>query len=141
VTIEDQRLNLLHEKLTEQIIGEFYQVATELGHGFLESTYETAMTLALRGLGLRVERQIPISVYFRGQVIGKYRADMVVESSVIVELQAGQRIDASHEAQLINHLKATELEVGLLMNFGPRPTFKRRVFANARKVPTVELSD
>jgi GxxExxY protein len=141
VTIEDQRIGLLHEKLTEQIIGEFYQIAAELGHGFLESTYEAAMTIALRGLGLRVERQVPITVYFRGQVIGRYKADMLVESAVIVELQAGQGIDAAHEAQIINHLKATELEVGLVMNFGPRPTFKRRVFANERKALTVESSN
>ena len=134
------RIGLEHERLTEQIIGEFFNVFDALGHGFLESNYEEAMAIALRGIGLRVDRQVPINVYFRGHRVGTFRADMIVESAVVVELKAARALGAAHEAQLINHLRATNLEVGLVMNFGVRPTFKRRVFANTRKMLTIESS-
>ena len=128
-----RRADLQHETITERIIGEFYNVYDALGHGFLESTYEEAMVIALRAAGLRVDRQVPITVYFRGQPIGTYKADIIVESCVVVELKASRAIDPAHEAQVINLLRATGLEVGLLMNFGRRPAFKRLVFANDRK--------
>ena len=129
------RIDLLHEDLTEQIIGGFYRVFDALGHGFVESIYEEAMVIDLRSVGLQVDRQVPITVVFRGHTIGTFKADMIVESRVVVELKAARAIDPAHEAQLINHLRATNIEVGLLLNFGGRPRFKRFVFANERKAP------
>ena len=128
-----EKADLLHGNLTERIIGEFYDVFNSLGHGFLESIYEEAMTITLRDRGLRVDRQVPVTVHFRGRAIGLYKADLIVESSVILELKASRGIDLQHEAQLINLLRATNLEVGLLMNFGARPSFRRLVFENGRK--------
>ena len=122
-----------HQKLTQKIIGVFYEVYNELGHGFLESVYENAMGIALKEAGLSALQQAPVTVRFRGRMIGDFRADLLVENAVIVELKAAKAIDGAHEAQLLNYLKATEVEVGLLMNFGPKPEFKRFVFDNERK--------
>ena len=130
-------IDLLHVDLTDRIIGEFYDVFNELGHGFVESVYEEAMVIALRAAGLRVDRQVLVTVYFRGQVVGMLKADLVVECRVVVELKASRAIDSAHEAQLINYMRATELEVGLLLNFGTRPSFKRLVYTNDRKAATV----
>ena len=124
---------LKHRGLTERIIGVFYEVYNELGHGFLESVYEEAMALALVQSGLRIERQVPLPVWFRGQSIGDFLADLVVEQSIILELKAVSGIDPAHEAQLLHYLRATEIEVGLLLNFGPKPQFKRLIFENSRK--------
>jgi len=122
-----------HRELTQKIIGVFYNVYNELGHGFLESVYENAMTLALREAGLDARQQAPAAVYFRGQIVGDFRADLLVENAVIVELKAAKALDSTHEAQLLNYLRATNLEVGLLMNFGPKSEFKRLAFDNERK--------
>lgn len=122
-----------HQELTERIIGVFFSVYNELGPGFLESVYEQAMQIALMEARLCSERQRPLHVNFRGHVIGEFRADLVVESAVIVELKAARVICAEHEAQVLNYLRATELEVGLLMNFGAKPEFRRLAYANARK--------
>ena len=122
-----------HQKLTQKIIGVFYEVYNELGHGFLESVYENAMGIALKEAGLSALQQAPVAVRFRGRMIGDFRADLLVENAVIVELKAAKAIEGAHEAQLLNYLKATEIEVGLLMNFGPKPEFKRFVFDNERK--------
>ncbi len=122
-----------HGALTHEIIGVFYDVYNELGHGFLESVYENAMAIALRQGGLAVEQQVALPVWFRGQPVGDFRADLVVEGAVILELKAGKAIDPLHEAQLLNYLRATTLEVGLLLNFGPKPEVKRLLFDNARK--------
>lgn len=122
-----------HENLTEKIIGVFYAVYNELGHGFLESVYEEAMVIALSELGLRVEQHVPVPVWFRGHKIGTFYSDLLVENIVIVELKAVRSIDPSHEAQLIHYLRATEIEIGLLLNFGVRPEIKRRIFDNPRK--------
>ena len=124
---------LLHEDLTEKIIGAFYSVHRELGYGFLESVYEAALILTLNDVGLDVRQQVPIDVWFRGGRVGAFRADIVVEGSVILELKAVRELLSPHEAQLLNALRATRIEVGLLLNFGPRPSFKRLVFANRRK--------
>ena len=105
----------------------------ELGSGFLESVYEAAMAIALTDSDLRFERQAPINVWFRGQQIGEFRADLVIEDAVIVELKAVQAIKPIHEAQILNYLRATDIEVGLLLNFGERPQFKRLAFDNSRK--------
>ncbi len=125
---------MLHHELTEKIIGVFYDVYNELGHGFLESIYETAMTIALREKGLRVEQQVEIPVWFRGQQIGIFFADLLLEDVVIVELKAVRSIDPSHEAQLLHYLRATEIELGLLLNFGVKPEIKRKIYDNPRKI-------
>ena len=123
-----------HRELTQKIIGVFYNVYNELGHGFLESVYENAMTFALREAGLDSRQQTSVTVYFRGQIVGDFRADLLVDNAVIVELKAAKSLDCTHEAQLLNYLRATDLEVCLLMNFGPKSEFKRLAFDNERKV-------
>ena len=123
-----------HEALTQQLIGLFYDVYNELGHGFLESVYQKSYTLALQQSGLRIEQQFPVKVSFRGLEVGEFRADILVESLVIVELKALQALESVHERQLTNYLKATDFEVGLLFNFGPRAQFRRLIFDNERKL-------
>jgi len=122
-----------HEQTTREIIGVFFDVYNELGYGFLESVYREAMTIALQYEGLQVEREFPITVRFRGQVIGNFKADLVVRGSVIVELKAVKSLEPVHEAQILNYLRASVLEVGLLLNFGPKPQVRRLVFSNLRK--------
>ena len=128
---KDSRLK--HWDLTQSIIGVFYEVYNELGHGFLESVYETAFEIALTAKGLPVRRQIEVPVWFRGKKIGDFTADMLVDKCVLLELKAGRALDHAHEAQLLNYLRATEIEVGLLCSFGLKPEFKRLAFDNARK--------
>ena len=130
---EQNRSEMLHRALTEKIIGSFYDVYNELGHGFLESVYETAMVITLRDKGLEVAQQVEIPVWFRGQQIGLFFADLMVEGCVIVELKAVRSIDPSHEAQLLHYLRATEIELGLLLNFGVKPEIKRKIYDNPRK--------
>ena len=125
--------DLKHRELTEKIIGVFYDVYNELGHGFLESVYEQALALALSQAGMMVDRQVPISVWFRGQSIGEFRADTVVDGKVLLVLKAARTIDQAHEKQLLNYLRATDIEVGLLLNFGVKPQFRRLVYENERK--------
>ncbi len=120
-------------ELTRVIIGVFYDVYNELGAGFLEKVYENAMVIALRELGLKVVQQKEIRVHFRGQVVGRYIADIVVADAVLIELKTVQQLSSAHEAQLLNYLKATEIEVGLLMNFGPKAKFIRKAYDNERK--------
>jgi GxxExxY protein len=122
-----------HSKLTEKIIGAFYEVYNELGHGFLESVYESAMYIVLLERGFDVKRQFAVSVWFRGKQIGNYCADLVVNDSVIVELKAAHALDPAHIAQLLNYLRATDIEIGLLLNFGPHPSVRRLAFSNSRK--------
>ena len=122
-----------HEATTEEIIGVFFDVYNELGHGFLESVYEGSMAIALREAGHKVIHQAPIAVYFRGQLVGDFRADLLVDDDGIVEVKAARAIEPAHEAQLLNYLRATRIEVGLLMNFGPKAEFKRFIFDNDRK--------
>ncbi len=124
---------LKHHELTEKIIGTFYEVYNELGFGFLESVYENALVIALRTKGFQVEQQISVPVWFRGQRVGDFVADLLVENTVILELKAVRTIDEAHKAQLLNYLRATETEVGLLLNFGQSAEFKRLVFDNHRK--------
>jgi GxxExxY protein len=119
---------LLHGELTDRVLRAFFDVYTQLGHGFLESVYEAALTIALNESGLKAERQVPISVHFRGHCIGEYRADLVVEDLLILEIKAQAALSPINEAQLLNYLKATGMQVGLLLNFGPKPQFKRRIF-------------
>ena len=125
---------LKHKELTEKIIKVFYSVYSQLGYGFAEKVYERAMVICLEEAGLKVESQIPIKVHFKGQVIGEYVADVLVENLVILELKAVSNVIDAHVAQLLNYLRGSELEVGLLFNFGPKPEFKRLVFDNRRKL-------
>jgi len=121
------------KELTEKIIGIFYKVFNALGYGFLEKVYENAMIIELERERVPVISQAPIKVSYEGKVVGEYFADMLVDGKVIVEIKAGQSLAPEHEAQLLNYLKATDAEVGLLLNFGPRPQVKRKVFDNIRK--------
>jgi GxxExxY protein len=130
---KEEYREIIHEELTEKIIGVFYIVYNELGHGFLESVYHKALVLALRQAGLRAEIEVPVPVFFRGQQVGDFSADVVVEDKVLLELKAVRELEPAYEAQLLNYLRGTPIEVGLLMNFGPKPRFRRLVFANDRK--------
>ena len=130
---DENRSEMLHHQLTEKIIGVFYEVYNELGDGFLESIYETAMVITLRNKGLKVAQQLEVPVWFRGQQIGLFFADLLVEGVVIVELKAVRSIDPSHEAQLLHYLRSTEIELGLLLNFGVKPEIKRKIYHNPRK--------
>ena len=122
-----------HGEITQKIIRVFYDVYNGLGYGFLESVYEKSLQIALNATGLKALTQIEIPVSFRGQNVGDFTADMLVDGCVLLELKAAKALDRSHEAQLLNYLRATEIEVGLLLNFGLRPEFKRLIFDNPRK--------
>jgi GxxExxY protein len=124
---------LKHGELTEEIIEAFYAVYNELGFGFLESVYENAMAIALRAYGFSVEQQAVVPVYFRGQRVGDFHCDLLVEGKVILELKASRAIAPEHLAQTLNDLKATTIEVALILNFGDKPVFKRLAFDNERK--------
>ena len=132
--MENESSKLLHVELTEKIIGVYYDVYNEIGHGFLESVYGNCMQRALIQAGLQVERQVSIPVFFRGWDVGQFKADLIVNQRILIELKAVKILDGSHEAQVMNYLRATEIEVGLLLNFGgPKPQFRRFVFENTRK--------
>ncbi len=122
-----------HQELTGQIIKAFYMVYNTLGYGFLEKVYENALAIDLKGMGLHVAQQAVIEVCYKNNVVGRYEADLLVENAVILELKAVRELAEEHEAQLLNYLKATRYEVGLLLNFGPKPTFVRKAFDNNRK--------
>ena len=117
-----------HVDLCATVIGAFYETYNALGFGFLESVYENAFAIQLEHCGLRVERQRPITVRYRGNIVGDFRADLVVEERLLVEIKAASALLPVHEAQLINYLKGTGLQLGLLLNFGPRPQVRRRIF-------------
>ena len=128
------QIELKHKDITEKILHAFFKIVyPQLGHGFLEKVYENALGIALQAMGLRVQQQEKIAVHFQGQIVGEYFADLLVENVVLVELKAASRITGEHEAQLLNYLRATPYEVGLLLNFGPKPDFRRKVFDNRRK--------
>jgi GxxExxY protein len=118
-----------HGPLTERVIGAFYDVYNELGSGFLEAVYEEALAIVLHQAGLPFERQVATPVHFRGHRVGDYRADMIIDDSIVVEIKAVPVLNMAHEGQLLNYLRATRLEVGLLLNFGDKPSFKRKVFS------------
>ena len=126
---------LAEADLTDRVIGAFYAVYNELGHGFLESVYENSLALMLRESGIAAVQQAPLRVEFRGHTVGEFRADLLVDDRLIVEIKAVSRLASAHEVQLVNYLKATGIQVGLLMNFGPRPQFKRRIFGAASPDP------
>jgi GxxExxY protein len=123
--VEDHPTSLKHGELTDKIIGVFYEVYNELGYGFLEAVYENSMIVALRQAELTVEQQVAIPVRFRGELVGSYYADMMVNRTVLLELKSARTLEKSHEAQLLHYLRATHIEVGLLLNFGVHPQFRR----------------
>jgi GxxExxY protein len=127
------KTDLKHGLITDQILRVFYDVYNELGHGFLESVYHRSLILALESVGLNVCSKVPIPVWFRGIRVGRFEADVLVEGCVLLELKAVRTLDSSHRAQLMNYLRATEIEVGLLLNFGEKPEFKRVIFDNLKK--------
>lgn len=110
----------LHAEITEKVIWVFFEVYDELGGGFLESVYQQAMRIALGQAGLRVAVEVPVPVYFRGEVVGNFRADVIVNDSVLVELKAISGFDAAHDGQVLHYLRATRFEVGLLLNRWPQ---------------------
>jgi len=112
--------NFKHSELTDTVIGVFYDVYNELGFGFLESVYRNALRLALLEKGLTIEEEVTVSVFFRGQNVGDFRADLVVNGVLLLELKTAERIVPAHESQLLNYLRSTSLELGLILNFGPR---------------------
>jgi len=122
-----------YKELTEKIIKIFYRVYNKLGYGFLEKVYENAMMIEFKKEGIPAVSQSAIKVFYEGEVIGEYYADILVGNKVIVEIKAAKRLIKENEAQLLNYLKATNIEVGLLLNFGTKPEVKRKVFDNLRK--------
>jgi len=123
---------LLSDK-TERIIKCFFKVYNTLGYGFLEKVYQNALLIELKKSGFSCESQKPIKVYYEDSLVGDYYADIVVDDCIILELKAAEALCEEHEYQLINYLKATEIEIGLLLNFGKKPEFKRKIFTNDKK--------
>jgi GxxExxY protein len=126
-------MELLHKELTDKILKAFYDVYNELGFGFLEKVYQNSLFLELRNRGFQIEAQKQIKVHFKGIEVGEYYADLVVDNLIILELKAADGIVPEFENQLINYLRGTDKEVGLLLNFGIKPDFRRKVFENSRK--------
>jgi GxxExxY protein len=126
-------MDLLHKEITEKIIKAYYKVYNTLGYGFLEKVYENAMAIELRNMGFEVKCQYPINVFYETEIIGEYYADIVINDIIVIELKASSSLLEEHECQLINYLKATEIELGLLMNFGKEAEYKRKVFMNKFK--------
>lgn len=126
-------LGLVHGDLTREIIGAFYDVYNGLGFGFVESVYQRAVPVALAKRGVRCAREVPMNVKFEGVEVGVYRADLIVDGKVIVECKVADRIVRVHELQLLNYLRATALTVGLILNFGPKATFRRLLLTSPRE--------
>ena len=122
-----------HEEITNKIIEAFYKVYNALGYGFLEKIYCNALYIELISMGLRVERYKKVLVHYKGEVVGDYSADLIVEDVVICELKAIEALIEDNEKQLMNYLKATAIEVGLLLNFGKKPEIKRKIYDNEKK--------
>jgi GxxExxY protein len=122
-----------HSELTDLIIAVFYEVYNELGFGFLESVYRKSLCLALLQKGVSVEQEVPVTVFFRGQNVGDFRADLVVDRTILLELKTAEQIVAAHESQVLNYLRSTALELGLILNFGPKPQVRHLLLDNSRK--------
>ena len=122
-----------YKELTDKIIQAFYCVYNELGFGFLENVYQNALYFELQNKGFKVEPQKAIDVYYQTHIVGKYKADLIVDDLIILELKAVDALVEENELQLINYLKATDKEVGLLLNFGMKPEIRRKAFDNDRK--------
>jgi len=129
--------SFLLKNLTNRIIKVFYRVYNDLGYGFLEKVYQNSMLIELRNEGLMVDCQKKITVFYNHRIVGEYYADIVVNNSVILELKAAEALRIEHENQLVNYLRATSCEVGLLLNFGITPEIRRKIFTNDRKKLTI----
>jgi len=127
---------LLQADITDKIIGAFFAVYRELGFGFLESVYANALAVELGSRGVVVRREVPVEVLYKGAGVGTFRFDMLVEGAVLVEIKASEYITETDERQLLNYLRATNVEVGLLLHFGPKPKYRRFVYSNSRKPNT-----
>ena len=142
---DERQVSGKHDPLTKKIIGVFYDVYNELGCGFLESVYRESFRVALVQAGLSVQTEVGLPVSFRGQLVGVFRADLIVNDAVLIELKACDALAKEHESQTLNYLKATNIEVALLMNFGPTPRFRRLIMDNELKkssrksVPSVSI--
>jgi GxxExxY protein len=119
---------LKHSELSKKIIAAAYNVHKELGHGFLERVYKNALAIELEEAGLKCSCEVPLKVSYHNRIVGDYYADIIVEDKIIVEVKAVNKLDSIHEVQLVNYLKATGLNVGLLINFGQSVEVKRRIF-------------
>ena len=126
-------MDLLHKALTDKIIQVFYKVYLELGYGFLEKIYHNAMLIELNSQGLECQSQQKINVYYQGKEIGEYYSDITVNGLIILELKSSEVLVVANEIQLINYLRATQFEIGLLLNFGKKPEIRRKIFTNDRK--------
>ncbi|SEG30584.1 GxxExxY protein [Flavobacterium urumqiense] len=126
-------MDLKHKELTDGILKTFYEVYNELGYGFLEKVYQNSMYIELKNKGYKVEAQNKIKVYYKGTEVGEYYADLIVENLIILELKAVDYIVKDFENQILNYLRSTDCEVGLLLNFGKKPEFRRKIFENNRK--------
>ena len=124
---------MLYSEITEKIIKAFFKVYNTLGYGFLEKVYENALVIELQKMGFNISQQHNIKVYYDMKMVGDYYTDIIVDDSIIIELKAAETLKKEHKTQLINYLKATDKEVGLLLNFGKTPEFKRVIFTNDRK--------
>ena len=124
---------ILHKELSESILKVFYEVYNELGYGFLEKVYQNAMYLELKSQGFKVEPQKQIKVYYRNELVGDFFADLLINDVIILELKACDILVKAHYVQTLNYLKATNIEIGLLLNFGEKPEIKRLIFTNNRK--------
>ena len=129
----EEQENLISKELVDIILKHFYRIYNDLGYGFLERVYQNARYCALLDEGLKCEAEKPIKVYFDGRVVGDYRADILVEDCVILELKAVDEFNPAFDSQLINYLKATDIEVGYVLNFGKKPKYSRKVYSNSRK--------
>lgn len=127
-----------YSELTDLIIGVFYDVYNELGFGFLESVYRRSLHFALLDKGLTVEVEAPVSVFFRGKNVGDFRADLVVNKTILLELKTAEQIVAAHESQVLNYLRSTSIEIGIILNFGPKPQVRRLLLDNSRKQARVQ---
>lgn len=122
-----------HELITEKIIQAFYKVYNTLGYGFLERVYQNALCIELENMGFKAEKEKKILVYYNRNIVGEYYADLIIEDVIAVELKAIETLVEENEHQLVNYLKATKIEVGLLLNFGKKPQLKRKIFDNDKK--------
>ena len=133
IALPQEEFREQHAALTAQIIGVFYQVANELGYGFVESVYRRSLLIALAHAGLKVEEEVAVPVSFRNQVVGIFHADLIVENTVILELKVAEEISKPFELQLLNYLRGSAIEIGLVFAFGQRAKFRRVVMSNDRK--------
>lgn len=124
------RDSYLHQDITSLIIKMFYKVYNALGYGFLEKVYENSLFIELKNAGVYVEKQRKVNVYYGDELVGEYYADLIIENKIIVEIKTAEALAEEHEYQLLNYLKATEIEVGLLLNFGKNPELKRKIFTS-----------